>query len=110
MVMTIPRNVSRFEILMYLSLLVIVVSGGLVREWRVCRHGCRRRVVCGSGAADDRDVVVQHSSGGAQKDELGAVASSDFAGVWCRVAFGFAGLYFAFTDDAKDWFRSARIR
>jgi hypothetical protein len=26
------------------------------------------------------------------------------------LAFGFAGLYFAFTGDAKGWFRPARIR
>jgi hypothetical protein len=73
--------------------------------------------------------VLHHSSAGAQKDELGAVLLliSQGCGVvsllmqrnepageiildLTALAFGFVGLYFAFTGDAKGWFRPAWIR
>jgi hypothetical protein len=127
-VMTIPPNVSRFEILMYLSLLVIVVSGILfvsgefadtaagtawfagavllmIVTWSfIIRLAARKRmnwarwfllILQGCGVASLLTRLIE-PAGGIVLD----LAAS---------AFGSVGLYFAFTVDAKAWFKPARI-
>jgi hypothetical protein len=129
MVMTIPRNVSRFEILMYLSLLVIVVSGVLfesgesadtaagaawfagavllmiVTWWFIIRLAARKRMNWARWL-----LLISQGCGVVsllmQLNEPAGEIVLDLA----ALAFGFAGLYFAFTGDAKGWFRPARIR
>jgi hypothetical protein len=89
MVMTIPRNVWRFEILMYLSLLLIVVAGILF----------------------DRGEFADTAAGAVwfAGTVLLMIVTWRFIIRLAARKRGFAGLYFAFTGDAKGWFRAPGI-
>ena len=123
--MTIPRNVLRFEVLLYLSLLIDTLSAAFIRApvhtnesaaaggemfvvvvfvffllliWLAARHRknwARWMLVAALGLSTLS--LFDSLSGGLTLASAIDLFSTVLAG---------AGLYFSFTDDAKDWFNS----
>ena len=124
--MTIPRNVLRFEVLLYLSLLIDTLSAAFVE--RTPAHTNES-----AAAGGDMFVVVvfvffllliwlaaRHRKSWARWTLVAALGLSTLSlfdslsggltlasaiDLFSTVLAG-AGLYFSFTDDAKDWFNS----
>jgi hypothetical protein len=124
--MTIPRNVLRFEVLLYLSLLIDTLSAAFVERapahsgeaapagsdmfalvvfvffllliWLAARHrkSWARWIL----------VAALGLSTLSQFDSLsGGLTPASAIDLFSTVLAG-AGLYFSFTDDAKGWFNS----
>jgi hypothetical protein len=124
--MTIPRNVLRFEVLLYLSLLIDTLSAAFIE--RAPAHAGEA-----ASASGDMFVVVvfvffllliwlaaRHRKNWARWTLVAALGLSTLSlfdslsggltlasaiDLFSTVLAG-AGLYFSFTDDAKDWFNS----
>jgi hypothetical protein len=124
--MTIPRNVLRFEVLLYLSLLIDTLSAAFVE--RAPSH-----ISEAAAASGNMFVVVvfiifllliwlaaRHRKGWARWALVAALALSVLSlfdsmnggltlasaiDLFSTILAG-AGIYFSFTDDAKDWFNS----
>ena len=128
--MTLPRNVLRFEVLLYLSLLldtlsaafldrtpadtgdtttanvnmlaVVLVAFFLLLVWLAARHrkNWARWVLVGALGLSVISLLDALGSGGLTFATAVDVLST---------ALTAAGLYFSFTGDAKDWFNSQSV-
>jgi uncharacterized BrkB/YihY/UPF0761 family membrane protein len=128
--MTLPRNVLRFEVLLYLSLLldtlsaafldrtpadtgdtttanvnmlaVVLVAFFLLLVWLAARHrkNWARWVLVGALGLSVLSLLDALGSGGLTFATAVDVLST---------ALTAAGLYFSFTGDAKDWFNSQSV-
>ena len=124
--MTTPRNVLRFEILLYLSLLIDTLSAAFIERtppdiseaaamsiemfavilltffllmvWLAARHrkSWARWILVGALGLSVLSLLDSLRNGLTLTSALDALSSGLTA----------AGIYFSFTEDAKDWFNS----